>query len=135
MFTFCQEEGTPAGAMPDQVPAEVKEERRARVMALQQGISLKRNRAQVGRSLDVLIEGRGDGLSIGRSYRDAPEVDGMVLIQQELPTGQRIPVEITGAMEYDLLGRPVEPALAEAAELDLIPVGAIPTKHKRHARR
>ena len=135
VFTFCQEEGTPAGAMPDQVPAEVKEERRARVMALQQGISLKRNRAQVGRVLDVLIEGAGDGLSIGRSYRDAPEVDGMTLIQQELPTGRRVQVEVTGAMEYDLLARPVEPTPAEAGELDLIPVGAIPTKPKRHARR
>ena len=110
VFTYCREDGTPAGAMGDQVPQEVKEERRARAMEHQQGISLGRNRAQVGRTLDVLIEGAGDGLSVGRTYRDAPEVDGMVLIQRELPAGQRIAVEITGAMDYDLLGRPLESA-------------------------
>ena len=112
VFTYCREEGTPAGAMGEQIPQEVKEERRARAMERQQTISLKRNRAQVGRTLDVLIEGAGDGLSVGRTYRDAPEVDGMVLIQREMPVGQRIAVEITGAMDYDLLGRPLDPVAA-----------------------
>ncbi|MFN8471775.1 MAG: 30S ribosomal protein S12 methylthiotransferase RimO [Anaerolineae bacterium] len=107
VFTYCREDGTPAGVLAEQVPQEVKEERRARAMEHQQAISLRRNRAQVGRTLDVLIEGVGDGLSVGRTYRDAPEVDGMVLIQQELSAGQRIPIEITGAMDYDLLGRPI----------------------------
>lgn len=106
VFTFCQEDGTPAGAMPGQIPQAVKEERRDRAMELQQAISLRRNRAQVGRTLDVLIEGVGDGISVGRSYRDAPEVDGMVLIQHELASGQRLPITISGAMAYDLLGQP-----------------------------
>jgi len=58
----------------------------------------------VGRTLDVLLEGQGDGLSVGRSYRDAPEIDGMVILTGELPVGSMLPVRITGAMEYDLLG-------------------------------
>jgi ribosomal protein S12 methylthiotransferase len=54
--------------------------------------------------LDVLIEGHGDGLSLGRSYRDAPEIDGMVLLPGELPVGEVLPARITGAIEYDLIG-------------------------------
>jgi len=104
VFTYCREAGTPAYDLPDQVPEPVKEERRARVMELQQRISLEKHRRLVGRTLDVLIEGAGDGISLGRSYRDAPEVDGWVILQEELPTGEMVPVRITGAMEYDLLG-------------------------------
>jgi ribosomal protein S12 methylthiotransferase len=104
VFTYWREEGTPAAELPDQIPQEVKEERRARAMELQQRISLEKNRALVGRELDVLIEGAGDGISVGRTYRDAPEVDGLVIIQEELPVEAMLPVRITGAMEYDLLG-------------------------------
>jgi ribosomal protein S12 methylthiotransferase len=104
VFTYCQEEDTPAGLMPDQLRQGVKEERRARVMELQQQISLEKNRQFVGRELEVLVEGAGDGISVGRTYRDAPEVDGLVIIQGEWPTDTMLPVRITGAMEYDLLG-------------------------------
>jgi ribosomal protein S12 methylthiotransferase len=90
--------------LPDPVPEEVKEDRFDRLMALQQEISLERNQAQVGRRVDVLVEGHGDGLSVGRSYRDAPEIDGMVLLSGELPIGEMVPVRITEAMEYDLVG-------------------------------
>ncbi len=58
----------------------------------------------IGRTLDVLVEGSGEGLSVGRSYHDAPEVDGLVLVKEELPLGEMLPVLITGAMEYDLIG-------------------------------
>ncbi|MGD9145406.1 MAG: 30S ribosomal protein S12 methylthiotransferase RimO, partial [Anaerolineae bacterium] len=104
VFVYSPEEGTPAADLPDPVPAEVKAERYDRLMSLQQEISLEINQAQVGRSLDVLVEGQGDGLSVGRSYRDAPEIDGMVLIPGDLPLGKIVPVRITGAMEYDLVG-------------------------------
>ena len=103
-FTFSPEEGTPAAELPGALPEEVKVERYERLMALQQGISRQINEAQVGRTLDVLLEGQGDGLSVGRSYRDAPEIDGMVILTGELPVGSMLPVRITGAMEYDLLG-------------------------------
>jgi ribosomal protein S12 methylthiotransferase len=104
VFTYCQEDDTPAGLMPGQVPEDVKTARRARVMELQQQISLEKNRESVGRELDVLIEGAGDGISVGRTYRDAPEVDGLVVVHGEWPTNVRLPVRITAAMEYDLLG-------------------------------
>jgi ribosomal protein S12 methylthiotransferase len=103
-FLYSPEEGTPAASLPDAVPEEVKEERLERLMALQQRISLELNQDQVGRTLDVLVEGQGDDLSIGRSYRDAPEIDGLVLIPGGVPVGEILPVRITGAMDYDLLG-------------------------------
>ena len=104
VFTYSRELGTPASPLPDDVPHEVKEERRERLMALQQPISLAKNQALIGQTLDVLVEGQGEGLSVGRSYRDAPEIDGLVLVQADLPIGSIVPVRITGALEYDLVG-------------------------------
>lgn len=104
MFTYSHEEGTAAAALPDDVPPEVKRERYERLMALQQGISLACNQEQVGRRLEVLLEGAGDGLSLGRTYRDAPEIDGLVIIEEELPVGEMVRTRIVGAMEYDLVG-------------------------------
>ncbi len=104
VFVYSPEEGTPAAALPNPVPEPLKEERRERLMALQQGISLESNRAQVGRMLEVLVEGQGDGLSVGRSYRDAPEIDGLVLLPGQAPVGQMVMARITGSMEYDLIG-------------------------------
>ncbi|MBN2472513.1 MAG: radical SAM protein, partial [Anaerolineae bacterium] len=114
-FTYSYEVGTPSATLPGHVPDEVKAERHDRLMALQQGISLARNQALVGQTLDVLVEGHGeaededgnpvDGLiSLGRSYRDAPEIDGYVFVDGELPVGEIVPVRVTGAMVYDLLG-------------------------------
>jgi ribosomal protein S12 methylthiotransferase len=113
-FSYWPEEGTPAALLGGQVPDEVKGERHERLMMLQQDISLSANLAQVGRTLDVLIEGHGDGISVGRSYRDAPEIDGLVILEQELPVGEMVPVRITGAMAYDLTGQ-VEGGASAAA--------------------
>lgn len=107
VFTYSHEEGTSAARLEDDVPPEVKEERRERLMIAQQPISLAKNQALVGRTLDVLVEGQGDGLSVGRSYRDAPEIDGLALVYAELPIGEIVPVRITSALEYDLVGEPV----------------------------
>jgi ribosomal protein S12 methylthiotransferase len=107
VFTYSPEEGTRAAELPCQMPTEVKEERYARLMELQQGISLARNQQVVGRLLNVLVEGQSEGLSVGRSYRDAPEIDGLVIIEGKLPVGEMVPVRITGAMEYDLMGEPI----------------------------
>jgi ribosomal protein S12 methylthiotransferase len=103
-FQFSFEPGTFSEQLGDPVPAEVKEERYQRLMILQQNISLQINQAQVGRTLDVLIEGHDKGFSIGRSYRDAPEIDGLVLAEGLAEVGKIIPVKITGAMAYDLTG-------------------------------
>ncbi len=103
-FTYSYEAGTPSADLPDQVAEEVMQDRRAQLMELQQEISLQRNQAFIGKTLPVLVEGFGDGISVGRSYRDAPEIDGMVLVEGELPVGEIVPVRITGAMPYDLVG-------------------------------
>lgn len=104
VFPFSPEPGTPAADMPQQIDEETKEERRARVMALQQQISLARNQAQVGKVLDVLVEGNDNGYTTGRSYRDAPEVDGLVVFPGHHRVGDMVRVRINGAMEYDLVG-------------------------------
>ena len=105
-FTFSAEPGTPAFDLPNQIDEAVKSERWEQLMTLQQPISLARNQAIVGETLDVIVDGVGDGVSICRSYRDAPEVDGYVIIEEELSPGERLPALITGAMEYDLLAIP-----------------------------
>ncbi len=107
-FPFSFEPGTTSQALGDPVPTEVKQERWERLMAVQQKISLEKNQAQVGSTLDVLIEGQADGLSVGRTYRDAPEIDGLTILEGEFPSGEMIPVRITGALAYDLHGIPVE---------------------------
>lgn len=111
-FPFSPEPGTPSAAMPDQVADEVKQERYNRLMETQQPISLRKNQAQVGKRLEILVEGEGeigetgDPLLLGRSYRDAPEIDGLVLIPgiAGVPIGEMMEVHISGAMEYDLVG-------------------------------
>jgi len=104
-FQFSFEPGTPGEPLGDPIPAAVKQERWEALMALQQGISLERNQKFVGTTLDVLVEGQGDGISVGRSYRDAPEIDGLVIVEDEVQVGDMVPVQITGAMAYDVTGR------------------------------
>ncbi len=101
-FTYSFEENTPSADQPGHLPEDVKQARRDALMELQQSISLARNQAFVGKTLKVLVEGQGDGLTIARSYRDAPEIDGYVLIDGEPPVGEIVPVRITGAITYDL---------------------------------
>jgi ribosomal protein S12 methylthiotransferase len=103
-FQFSYELGTASEPLGNPVTPEVKQERYERLMELQQGISLEINQTFVGRTLDVLVEGQGDDLSLGRSYRDAPEIDGMVLIDGDAMPGDLVSVRITGAMTYDLSG-------------------------------
>jgi len=103
-FQFSFEPGTKSAPLGDPVPAEVKQERYERLMELQQNISLQVNQSYVGKTLDVLVEGFDNGLSIGRSYRDAPEIDGMVFIEGKAKVGEIVSARITGAMTYDLTG-------------------------------
>ncbi|MBN1120186.1 MAG: 30S ribosomal protein S12 methylthiotransferase RimO [Anaerolineae bacterium] len=108
VFTYSFEPNTPSADLPGQIPAEVKEDRYNTLMEIQQAISLQRNQAQIGRTLPILVEGYGDGISVGRSYRDAPEIDGVVIVEGQLPVGELVPVRITGAMVYDLIATHVE---------------------------
>lgn len=106
-FKFSFEPGTTSEPLGDPVPADVKEERWNRLMELQQAISLQINQEYIGKTLDVLVEGYDNGISVGRSYRDAPEIDGLVVVESELPVGEIVPIRINGAMAYDLSGLPV----------------------------
>ncbi len=107
VFIYSPEEGTAAATLPGPVPRAVAEERYARVMDLQRGISLSRNRMQVGRTLDVLVEGAEAALSVARSYRDAPEIDGYVLLTGPAPVGRIVRARIDSALDYDLQGQMV----------------------------
>ena len=105
-FQFSFEPGTTSEPLGDPISAEVKQARFEQLMEIQQGISMQVNQSYVGKTLDVLVEGRDKAIAIGRSYRDAPEIDGMVFIEGDLRIGDIVPVKITGAMAYDLTGIP-----------------------------
>ncbi len=112
VFRYSQEPGTPAATLPDQVRERVIERRWHEVMRLQQGISRERNRRWVGRAITMLVEGQGtsdDGepLIVGRSFRDAPEVDGQVFAWGTAQPGSFVTVRVTQALEYDLWGQPL----------------------------
>lgn len=106
VFTFSPEEGTPAYNLPNQLPPSVMASRRDALMQLQQPISLKKNQAEIGKIVDVLIEQENPetGELIGRSARFAPEVDGIVYVQGTASLGSMVPVAITDADIYDLYG-------------------------------
>ncbi|HWI54290.1 MAG TPA: 30S ribosomal protein S12 methylthiotransferase RimO [Desulfobacteria bacterium] len=108
VFTYSPEEGTPAAELPGQVPEEVKEARRDILMKIQQEISLEINKSKIEKTIDVLIEGKDHKekeLYVGRTQFDAPDVDGSVFVRGNgLQPGDIVPVKITHAYEYDLIG-------------------------------
>lgn len=108
VFTYSPEEGTPAAAMPDQIDEEIKEERQAELMELQQEIAFDNAENMIGREMLVMIEGKvaDENAFVGRTYRDAPNVDGLIFINtdEELISGDFAKVKVTGALDYDLIG-------------------------------
>ena len=112
VFPYSQEDGTPAAQFPDQIDQEVKEARRDDIMALQQEISAQHLMSMTGKILDVMIEGRlpEEGCYVGRSYMDAPDIDGYVFVETKKhhESGVIVKVKITGSSEYDLIGEEIE---------------------------
>ncbi|MGB4476583.1 MAG: 30S ribosomal protein S12 methylthiotransferase RimO [Bacillota bacterium] len=112
VFIYSQEEGTPAGQMPDQVPEQVKKERYAELMELQKSISLKKMKRRIGSVERVIIDGVSEEsslLTVGRSEGEAPEVDGLIYIGNAHPQpGSFVNVRLTDASEYDLVGEVVD---------------------------
>jgi ribosomal protein S12 methylthiotransferase len=113
-FTYSPQVGTPAGVMESQIPEAVKIERYGRVMELAQAISHEANRSVIGQQLEVLVESvapvesaGGDLVVVGRTYRDAPEVDGLAFVKGEFPAGSLVMARVDGALPYDLLCSPV----------------------------
>ena len=101
LFPFSAEEGTPAATMADQVPGDVAMERLRHLQALQDDITQARNAAQIGRTTEVLVDQVEDGQAVGRSYRQAPEIDGVILLDRGEP-GEWVEAEIQGAFGTDL---------------------------------
>ena len=108
VFTYSPEEDTPAAEMPDQIDEEVKLDRQADLMELQQEIAFDNAQDMVGREVLVMIEGKvaDENAYVGRTYRDAPNVDGLIFINtdEELLSGDFARVKVTGAIDYDLIG-------------------------------
>jgi ribosomal protein S12 methylthiotransferase rimO len=108
VFTYSAEEDTPAAGFPDQIEEEVKKDRQADIMELQQEIAFEKAEGMTGQDVIVMIEGKvaDENAYVGRTYKDAPNVDGLVFVNtdRELMTGDFVPVHITGSYEYDLIG-------------------------------
>lgn len=108
VFTYSPEEDTPAAVMSDQIPEDVKEDRQAELMELQQEIAFDLAEEMIGREVLVMIEGKvaDENAYVGRTYKDAPNVDGLIFVEseEELMSGDFARVRITGALEYDLTG-------------------------------
>lgn len=112
VFTYSPEEGTKAAEFPGQVEEDVKEERQAEIMELQQEIAFDKAEDMIGTEVLVMLEGKvaDENAYVGRTYKDAPNVDGLIFIHtdRELMTGDFVKVKVTGSYEYDLIGEIVE---------------------------
>ena len=108
VFAYSAEEDTPAAGYPDQVPQEVKEDRRDEIMELQHEIAFEKAEDMKDRVLEVMIEGKvaDENAFVGRTYKDAPNVDGLIFVNADVPlmSGDFCRVRVTGALEYDLIG-------------------------------
>ena len=112
VFAYSAEEDTPAASFPDQIPEEERERRRDAVMELQQAIAFERAQEQIGREMEVMIEGKvaDENAFVGRTYMDAPNVDGLIFVNSDAPlmSGDFCRVRVTGALEYDLIGECID---------------------------
>ena len=108
VFTYSPEEDTPAAEMEDQIDEEIKKDRQAEIMELQQDIAFDLAEDMIGREVLVMIEGKvaDENAYVGRTYKDAPNVDGLIFVNtdEELLSGDFVKVKVTGALEYDLIG-------------------------------
>jgi ribosomal protein S12 methylthiotransferase len=108
VFTYSPEEDTPAASMPNQIDEDVKEDRQAELMELQQEIAFELAENKIGQEVMVMIEGKvaDENAYVGRTYMDAPNVDGLIFVEtnEEMMSGDFAKVKVTGALEYDLIG-------------------------------
>jgi len=107
IFTYSEEEGTLAEALKDDVPTDVKHERKVEIMDLQANISSEKNNAMIGETLKVLVDKSGDTVSVGRTEFDSPEIDNIVHIKASVPKGEFVQIKIDSANEFELIGSPV----------------------------
>ena len=107
VFTYSEEEGTIAENLKDDVPLEVKNERKIRLMDLQAEISNEKNQQMIGQTLKVIIDDSGEKHSVGRTEYDSPEVDNIVNINKSLKVGDFYNIKINSANEFELIGTPI----------------------------
>jgi len=105
IFPYYREKGTPSYNDDGLINEKVKQERLQRLASVQEGISLSINQGFIGKQLDVIIEGNGDGISVGRSYRDAPEIDGLVFFNEIIKPGKIVSAQVTHALTHDLIAK------------------------------
>ena len=108
VFTYSEEEGTTAADLEDNIPQEIKNDRKNQIIELQHDISLERNESFIGKSLRVLVDQSGNNISVGRTEFDSPEIDNIVHIEGNVPKGTFVNIAVERANEYELIGKPVE---------------------------
>ena len=107
VFTYSEEEGTTAADLDDNIPVEVKNERKNQIIELQHDISLERNESFIGKTLRVLVDQSENNIGVGRTEYDSPEIDNIVNIKGQVEKGQFVNIQIESANEYELIGKPV----------------------------
>ena len=107
VFTYSEEEGTTAADLDDNIPRDIKNERKNQIIELQHGISLERNESLIGKSLKVLVDQAENNIGVGRTEFDSPEIDNIVHINGEVAKGEFVNIDIKAANEYELIGKPV----------------------------
>ena len=107
VFTYSEEEGTTAADLDDNIPLEVKNERKNQIIELQHDISLERNESFIGKTLRVLVDQSENNIGVGRTEYDSPEIDNIVNIEGQVEKGQFVNIQIESANEYELIGKPV----------------------------
>ena len=107
VFTYSEEEGTTAADLDDNIPVEVKNERKNQIIELQHDISLERNESFIGKTLRVLVDQSENNIAVGRTEYDSPEIDNIVNIEGQVEKGQFVNIQIESANEYELIGKPV----------------------------
>lgn len=105
IFTYSEEEGTLAAKLKDEIPREVKDDRKNMLLDIQHGISLEKNESYLGKNIKVLVDKTGDSISVGRTEFDSPEIDNIVHIENKVNTGKFVNVKIERVNEYELIGK------------------------------
>jgi len=108
VFTYSEEEGTSAADLDDNIPQEVKNDRKNQIIELQHDISLARNESFIGKNIRVLVDQTENNIGVGRTEYDSPEIDNIVQIEGKVFRGQFVNVNVNGANEYELIGKPVD---------------------------
>ena len=107
VFTYSEEQGTTAADLDDNIPVEVKNERKNQIIELQHDISLERNESFIGKTLRVLVDQSENNIGVGRTEYDSPEIDNIVNIEGQVEKGQFVNIQIESANEYELIGKPL----------------------------